>query len=81
MAFDVGDAGRQKLDHRMITIAAEGAHDCRRYDQPEIARLDGLDLLPAGARLPTRPWHESEADTARDQGQLQIIALDFRAKI
>src|SRR5260370_24278796 len=76
-----GDPGCQEFNRRPKPIMAVAGYDGRCHKEPEIARLNDLDLLPIGARLPARLWDEPETDAAGNQGQLQVIALDFRAAV
>src|SRR5260370_11674972 len=76
-----GDPGCQEFNRRPKPIMAVAGYDGRCHKEPEIARLDDLDLLPIGARLPARLWDEPETGAAGNQGQLQVIALDFRAEV
>src|SRR5260370_17448244 len=76
-----GDPGCQEFNRRPKPIMAVAGYDGRCHKEPEIAGLNDLDLLPIGARLPARLWDEPETDAAGNQGQLQVIALDFRAEV
>src|SRR5437660_1642973 len=77
----VCDPGDQQFDRRPKTMMAMAGDDGRGHEQPEIAWLDELDLLPIETRLPARLRDQAEADAAGDQGQLQVIPLDFRAEV
>src|SRR5258708_20882005 len=75
------DPGCQQFNRRPKPIMAVAGFHGRCHKEPEIARINDLDLLPIGARLPARLWDEPETDAAGQQGQLQVIALDFRAEV
>src|SRR5258708_23492691 len=74
------DPGCQQFNRRPKPIMAVAGYHGRCHKEPEIARLNDLDLLPIGAPLPARLWDEPQTAAAGHQGPLQVITPDFRAE-